>query len=106
MDKVIVGKYPIGALFVGSDFETANKVGGWYEKNNYFSGRLFYDGNPGGSINLWLTGTSGDAKRYISPYKTNLPSGWGFKLGRDYLSPIQERQLTLTGGKWVQNPGW
>ena len=106
MDKVIVGKYPLGVLFVGSDFETANKVGGWYEKNNYFSGRLFYDGNPGGSINLWLTGIPGDAKRYVSPYKANLPAGWGFKLNRDYLSPIQQRQLTLTGGKWIQNPGW
>jgi hypothetical protein len=31
---------------------------------------------------------------------------WGFKTNRDYLLPIQERMLTLTGNQWVQNPGW
>ena len=32
--------------------------------------------------------------------------GWRFNVGRDYLLPIQPRMLSLTGGKWEQNPGW
>ncbi len=30
----------------------------------------------------------------------------GFRLGRDYLLPVQERMISLTGGLWEQNPGW
>ena len=43
---------------------------------------------------------------YIDPYKLQLPNGFGFKIDRDYLLPIQQRMLSLTEGLWKQNPGW
>jgi len=94
---LLVNKRPLGALFVGSDMEKANEPGGFYANNG---GRLIY------SDNLFLTGSEGDTKRYIDPYRMVLPNGFGFREDRDYLLPIQERQLALTGHKWVQNPGW
>lgn len=104
-DELLTGKRPLGILFKGSDLEEANKPGGFYEQN---SGRLIYDENliPNTAINLWLSGKTGDSRRYIDPYQRQYPDGLGFKLNRDYLLPIQERQISLTGGKWVQNPGW
>lgn len=99
-DLLIIGKRPLGALFTGSNMEAANGQGGFYNKT------LFYDNMTGGTINLYLTGKAGDEKRYIDPYQKVLPNGWGFKTNRDYLLPIQERMLTLTGNQWVQNPGW
>ena len=101
-DQLIAGKLPLGALFVGSDLATANTAGGFYG-----SSLLYYDNAPAGkSINLYLTGSTGDAKRYIDPFKALIPNGYNFKLNRDYLLPIQQRMIQLTGGKWIQNPGW
>jgi len=42
---------------------------------------------------------------YFDPLKARLPNGWGFNLGRDYLSPISSEELTLNP-KLVKNPGW
>ncbi|WP_155283911.1 RagB/SusD family nutrient uptake outer membrane protein [Capnocytophaga felis] len=46
-----------------------------------------------------------DADGYIDPYQKTLPSGYQFKLGRDYLLPIPTDQITLNP-KLKQNPGW
>lgn len=97
-DDLLAGKRPHGALFIGSNMANANTAGG------YFGGHLIYD-QPSGN-NLFLTGDPGDARRYIDPYKQVAPNGLGFKLGRDYLSPINQDQITLTGEAWIQNPGW
>lgn len=92
-DVLIVGKTPTGALFVGSNLENA------------YGGRLVYD--QAGGNNLFLTGRQGDSRRYVIPFNNaNYPDGWQFRENRDYLLPIQQRMLTLTGGQWRQNPGW
>lgn len=44
--------------------------------------------------------------KFIPFDPSSYPNGWQFNLNRDYLLPIQERMLTLTGNQWVQNPGW
>ena len=99
-DVLIVGKTPVGALFVGSNLEN-NPF--YYDSNGSYS--LIYDQASGN--NLYLTGNPGDSQRYIVPFNnTNYPNGWQFKLDRDYLLPIQERMLSLTGYAWEQNPGW
>lgn len=101
-DELIVGKRPLGALFVGSDMEKENTPTGFYSNS-----LLYYDNPPAGkSINLYLSGTPGDAKRYIDPFKALIPNGYNFKIDRDYLLPIPRRMLQLTNGKWIQNPGW
>ena len=101
-DILLAGKRPLGALFVGSDMVSQNTSAGFYGAS-----LLYYDTAPSGkSVNLYLTGVQGDALRYIDPYKNLLPGGYGFNLGRDYLVPIQQRMLQLTGGNWSQNPGW
>lgn len=102
VDKLIVGKRPLGALFVGSDLDTQNTPNGFYN-----SALLYFDSAPAGlSVNFYLTGTAGMGKRYIDPYKQVLPNGFGFKVNRDYLLPIQQRMIELTNGKWKQNPNW
>ncbi|OQP63949.1 hypothetical protein A3860_21225 [Niastella vici] len=83
-DLLIKGKRPVGALFTGSDM-----------KANYPA-----------SYQPLLTGSAGDARRYLDPLRTVLPNGYGFVLNRDYLLPLQQRMLQLTGYKWVQNPNW
>lgn len=94
-DELIVGKWAKGALFVGSNLQDHPE----------FGGKLVYD-QPSGN-NLYLTGKPGDALRYIVPSNpAGYEQGWKFNVGRDYLSPIQPRMLSLTGGKWEQNPGW
>jgi len=101
-DVLIAGKLPLGALFIGSDLGNQNSPSGFYS-----SSLLYYDTAPAGkSINLYLSGSPGDARRYIDPYKVLIPNGYNFNLGRDYLLPVQQRMIQLTGGKWVQNPGW
>lgn len=97
-DELLVGKRPHGALFIGSNMADANVAG------DYFGGRVIYD-RPTGN-NVLLTGNPGDAKRYIDPYKAVAPDGLGFKVNRDYLSPINQDQIALTGQAWKQNPGW
>lgn len=42
---------------------------------------------------------------YFDELKNQLPNGNGFKLDRDYLSPISTEELTLNPNL-VQNPGW
>lgn len=97
-DVLIAGKTPLGALFTGSNMEAANKPG------KYFGGNLKYDLTTGN--NLYLSGKSGDAKRYISPYKGVCPNGMGFNVKRDYLYPISQDEIALTGNMWTQNPNW
>ena len=94
-DELIVGKWAKGALFVGSNLQNHPE----------FDGKLVYD-QPSGN-NLYLTGKPGDALRYVVPSNpAGYEQGWKFNVGRDYLLPIQPRMLSLTGGKWEQNPGW
>jgi len=101
-DELIVSKLPLGALFTGSNMAQENVPGGFFSAN-----LLYYDTAPTGkSINFYLSGTPQDKKRYIDPYKALLPTGYGFRVNRDYLLPIQQRMIQLTGNKWTQNPGW
>lgn len=96
-DELIVGKWPQGALYTGSNLEN----------HPVYGGKLVYD-MPTGN-NLTLSGKPGDALRYIVPAGTaDYADGWKFDTGRDYLLPIQSRMLSedLTGGLWKQNPGW
>lgn len=94
-DELIVGKWPKGALFIGSNLE-GHPV---YDNN------LVYD-QPSDN-NLFLTGSPEDEYRYIVPSNPRgYENGWQFNVNRDYLLPIQTRMLTLTDGKWEQNPGW
>ena len=46
-----------------------------------------------------------DANGFLDPYQEKLPSGYGFKIGRDYLNAIPKDQLLLNPAL-VQNPGW
>lgn len=101
-DVLIAGKRPLGALFTGSNLGAQNSATGFYK-----DALLYFDTPPAGkSVNFYLTGTAGAAQRYIDPYKATLPAGYRFNLGRDYLLPIQDRMIQLTGGKWTQNPNW
>ncbi|MGL4851170.1 MAG: RagB/SusD family nutrient uptake outer membrane protein [Phocaeicola sp.] len=91
-DVLIKGQTPKGALFIGSNLE-----------NSYVD--LVFDQTSGN--NLYLTGSSVDAKRYVIPFNNiSYPNGWDFDLNRDYLLPIQPRMLSLTNNLWTQNPGW
>jgi len=47
-----------------------------------------------------------NSQGYIDPYMNTIPTGFGFNLGRDYLSPIPTEQIVLSQGTLVQNPGW
>lgn len=94
-EALIVGKRPLGALFVGSNMENENNPTGFYSNS-----LLYYDSAPTGkSINLYLSGSPGDSKRYIDPFKALMPNGYNFKTDRDYLLPIPQRMLQLTNGK-------
>ena len=94
-DELIVGEWQKGALIIGSNLE-----GHPVYKNN-----LVYD-KPSDN-NLFLTGSPEDEYRFIVPSNPRgYKQGWQFKVNRDYLLPIQTRMLTLTDGKWEQNPGW
>lgn len=95
--ELIVGKWPKGALFIGSNLEN----------HPVYNGKLVYDKASGN--NLALSGNPGDALRYIVPIDTkDYKNGWKFNVERDYLLPIQPRMLSegMTGGQWKQNPGW
>lgn len=46
-----------------------------------------------------------DGNGFLDPYQQKLPSGYGFKIGRDYLNAIPKDQLLLNPAL-VQNPGW
>lgn len=93
-DELIVGNWAKGALFIGSNLQ-----------NHSGYSALVYD-QPSGN-NLFLTGKPGDELRYIVPVNPgNYSNGWQFKVNRNYLLPLQERMMTLTGNLWQQNPGW
>lgn len=74
-DQLIVGKRPLGAKFNKTDYPQLNASD--------------------------FTLTDG----YFDPLKGQLPNGYGFKAGRDYLSPIATEELTLNK-QLNQNPGW
>ncbi|MDO4211890.1 MAG: RagB/SusD family nutrient uptake outer membrane protein [Bacteroidales bacterium] len=93
-DELIVGQWPQGALFTGSNLEG----------NDFYAGGLIYD--QAEKNNLFLTGQPGDALRYVTISRAGYPNGWQFNVNRDYLLPIQTRMLTITNGLWEQNPGW
>jgi hypothetical protein len=97
-DEILTGKRLLGPLFIGSNMVEANVEG------KYFNGNLIYDQETGN--NIYLTGNPGDSKRYIDPYRNLCPDGLGFNPVRDYLYPISQDQIALTGGLWDQNPGW
>ena len=88
-DKLISGKRPLGALYTGSTLEAENGP------NGYYKGKLIV----GANIQI-------NAEGYIDPYKVQMPNGYGFNTNRDYLLPISERMISLTGGLWKQNPNW
>lgn len=90
-DVLINGVTPTGALYTGSNLGAE------------FEGILSEEAG-----NIRLTGSAGDADRYIIPPGfEDYPTGWEFNLGRDYLLPIRQDMLgSLTGGAWEQNPGW
>lgn len=46
-----------------------------------------------------------DADGFLDPYATQLPNGYGFNAGRDYLECIPLNEITLNPGL-TQNPGW
>ena len=94
-EELIVGQWPKGALFTGSNLEN----------NPKYDGKLIYDQATGN--NLFLTGAPGDALRYIIPTNpAGYKDGWKFNVDRDYLLPIQTTMIEKTDKKWVQNPGW
>ncbi|MDL2281991.1 RagB/SusD family nutrient uptake outer membrane protein [Parabacteroides sp. OttesenSCG-928-G06] len=97
-DEILTGKRPLGPLFIGSNMVEANVEGA------YYGGKLIYDQASGN--NIYLSGKPGDSKRYIDPYRNLCPDGLGFNPNRDYLYPISQDQIALTGEMWKQNPGW
>ena len=46
-----------------------------------------------------------DENGYLDPFKNMIPNGYSFVLGRDYLSPLSEHELSLNPNLG-QNPGW
>ena len=46
-----------------------------------------------------------DGDGFLDPYQKKLPTGYGFKIGRDYLNAIPKDQLLLNPAL-KQNPGW
>lgn len=89
-DELIIGQWPCGALFVGSNLETVPA-----NSNLIANGLIF------------LTGAAGDAERYLVPVnRENYPEGWQFNPKRDYLNPISQSIQNSTNGLWYQNPGW
>lgn len=99
-DILICGWVPTGAMFIGSDLDN-NQY--YYSNGSY---QLIYD--QAESNNLFLTDTDSIGDRYVVPFnwKSSLPDGYQFNVGRDYLLPIRSGMISLTGGLWEQNPGW
>lgn len=46
-----------------------------------------------------------DEEGYIDPLQKQIPNGYQFNPGRDYLLPVPQEQLTLNTS-FTQNPGW
>ena len=47
-----------------------------------------------------------DSNGFVSPYEKQIPSGYKFDEDRDYLLPINTRDIKLSNGKLKQNPGY
>ena len=47
-----------------------------------------------------------DSNGFIDPYKNGLTNGYQFDENKDYLAPINQRDINLSKGKLKQNPGW
>ncbi len=77
---------------------------GWKPKG---AKRLQWMTDP--TVMAFLTNTAYpvDADGYIERFKNSAPlaNGYQFKIGRDYLSPLPNNELTLNP-KLTQNPGW
>lgn len=80
-DHLIVGKRLQGFKIIGSDMESE------------FADLI------GSSILV-------NAEGNIDPYINAIPTGFGFNVKRDYLSPIPTEELVLSAGSIIQNPGW
>lgn len=85
-DELLRGWWPTGARYVDTDLQ------------EHFKDQLVI----GTSI---LVDEKGDIVP-LNPSNAAFNGGYGFKLERDYLLPVQERMISLTGGLWEQNPGW
>lgn len=84
-DVLIAGQWPKGALFIGSNLEHVD-----------------FGGNIVIGQNLFV-----DEKGNILPINPlGHENGYGFRVDRDYLLPIEERMISLTDNLWEQNPGW
>lgn len=46
-----------------------------------------------------------DADGFLDPYATQMPSGYGFNVNRDYLECVPLNEITLNSNL-TQNPGW
>lgn len=92
-EELIIGKSPMGALFIGSNL------------SQHYGNELKYD--QASDNNLFLTGIKEMLFVIFCLFPpSTMPQGWQFKANRDYLQPIQERMLNLMDGLWKQNPGW
>lgn len=62
---------------------------------------------PKGFKGSQIPGTAfpNDSNGFLDPFQTALPSGYQFKINRDYLDPIPLDQIVLNS-KLTQNPGW
>ena len=85
-EELLRGWWPTGARYVGTDLE------------EHFKDQLVI----GTSI---LVNAKGDIVP-LNPSTAAYNEGYGFRLDRDYLLPVQERMISLTNGLWEQNPGW
>ena len=85
-EELLRGWWPTGARYVGTDLE------------EHFREQL----TIGTSI---LVNAKGDIVP-LNPSTAAFDGGYGFRLDRDYLLPIQERMISLTNALWEQNPGW
>lgn len=84
-DVLIAGQWPKGALFIGSNLEHVD-----------FGGNIII------GQNLFV-----NSQGYILPINPlGHGNGYGFKVDRDYLLPIEERMISITENLWEQNPGW
>ena len=85
--ELIVGQFPLGALYTGTTLE------------EHFKDKL----TPGDGFYL------NDEGYIIAANPANYPNGWQFNEERDYLLPIRQEMIGaggLTGGAWEQNPNW
>jgi hypothetical protein len=46
-----------------------------------------------------------DANGFLDPMRDALPTGYGFRVDRDYLDPIPPNEIVLNP-QLLQNPGW